>query len=89
VEKYNQQQTEHFNGFVQPVGAEKALNGYRLRTPRQIDVEEQCARAFEAFAGNGFIVLINDQQADDLEQVVDLTAETTIAFLKLVPLVGG
>lgn len=78
-----------FRGLVQPSDAERTLNGYRLKSPRRIDPEEQCARAAEAFGRNGFLVLVGDRQILDLDEEIDLAFGTEVTFLKLVPLVGG
>jgi len=89
VAEYNAKGGEVFRGLVQPTDAERTLNGFKLRKPRRIDPEEQADRAMEAFTRNGFIVLVDDRQVEDLDAVVDLTRGTQITFLKLVPLVGG
>ncbi len=89
VTEYNARQPEHFRGLVQPTEAEQTLNGYRLRTGRKIDWERQYARALEAFERNGFFILVDDRQLERLDQEIDLRPDSEIAFLKLVPLVGG
>lgn len=89
VEAYNAKQADLFQGLVQPTGAEQTLNGYHLPQRRMIDAEAQCGQALAAFEANGFILLINRQQATDLDAWVELTPETSVTFLKLVPLVGG
>jgi hypothetical protein len=89
VQAYNAKQAEHFYGLVQPVGAERTARGYRLAQPRPIDAAEQCAQAVAAFEQNGFVLLLDDRQVDDLEAVVEVAPETSVTFLKLVPLVGG
>jgi hypothetical protein len=89
VEAYNGQQPEHFRGLVQPTGAEQTLNGFRMPKARQIDWQKQYQKALEAFEGNGFIVMINDRQVEDLDTVVEVTPDMGVTFLKLVPLVGG
>ncbi|MCB9867389.1 MAG: hypothetical protein H6816_12250 [Phycisphaerales bacterium] len=78
-----------FSGLVQPTEAEQELNGYRLKHPRQVDWQKQYEVALESFAHNGFLVLVNDRQVDRLDEVVELTRDTTVTFLRLVPLVGG
>lgn len=45
--------------------------------------------ALDGFASNAFIMLIDDVQAEDLEQRVAVRPETEVTFLKLTPLVGG
>jgi hypothetical protein len=89
VAEYNSRPREVFNGLVQPVGAEQSLNGYRLSSPRTLDWEEQARVAEEAFARNGFFVLVDDRQVDDLDEELRLTPETEVRFLRLTPLVGG
>jgi hypothetical protein len=89
VARYNADPMEHFNGLVQPVGAEEAINGYRLARPRRLDWEEQARIAEQAFMRNGFFVLIGDRQIDHLDAELELDADTEIRFLRLTPLVGG
>ena len=89
VEDYNSRQPEYFRGLVEPTGAERALNGYRLRKVRMLDWEEQYESAIDAFARNGFILLVDDRQVEDLDKTIEIAPETSVTFLKLVPLVGG
>lgn len=89
VQDYNLRRPELFQGLVQPVDAERTLNGYRLRTPRRIDWEEQADRATEAFERNGFMVLVDDRQAASLDEEIAIGVDTAVSFLRLVPLVGG
>ncbi len=89
VKDFNERQPEYFQGLVQPTRAEQTLNGYRLRERKKIDAEKQVYIALDAFQKNGYFVLIDDKQADSLEQEVLLTASSTINFVKLTPLVGG
>lgn len=85
---YNAQQGD-YRGLVQPTDAERTLNGYRLRKPRRIDWEEQYALAIAAFKRNGFIILVDEHQVDDLEEIITIQPNTSVTFLKLIPLVGG
>lgn len=89
--EYNAGQRSAFRGLVTPEPAEVALNGEKVGKGHQLDWEKQYARAAEAFARNGLIVLIGDEQAEDLEQTVTLRLgqPLEVTFLKLVPLVGG
>jgi len=89
VTAYNTKLPEYFTGLVQPSEAEKTLNGYKLKTRKKIDAEKQAYIALEAFQKNGFFVLIDDQQAEDLEKEVLVSEKTTVSFIKLTPLVGG
>ncbi len=78
-----------FRGLVRPWGTTPAGDGYVLPTPRRVDAEEQCARAVEAFTRNGFVVLVDDRQVEELDDEVDLRMGAQVTFLRLVPLVGG
>jgi hypothetical protein len=89
VARHNARPSRHFCGLVRPEDAEAELNGYRLREPRPIDLERQADLAERAFQRNGFFLLVGDRQAEDLDQVIDLTTDTEVVFIKLVPLVGG
>lgn len=94
VDAYNEKAHERanntFNGLVQPTGAEVALNGsYRMKMWRPIDVDKQIDAALFAFTRNGFFILIDDIQAESLDQVVALDRTSEVSFVKLTPLVGG
>lgn len=90
VARFNSRPSQHFSGLVQPTDAEATANGYLLRTPRRIDWERQADHAEEAFARNGFFILVGDRQVESLDEIVDLSAgDVTLSFIKLVPLVGG
>jgi hypothetical protein len=89
VREYNIRQPEYFRGLVQPTGAERTLNGFKVRRWRRIDPEEQFETAIESFYRNGFLILVNAQQVDELEEEIEASPETTVTFLKLLPLVEG
>ncbi|MCW5552407.1 MAG: hypothetical protein KIS67_09580 [Verrucomicrobiae bacterium] len=54
-----------------------------------VGLEERYCRALDAFARNGFFVLVGDRQAESLDEAFTVTPETEVSFVKLVPLVGG
>jgi hypothetical protein len=89
VSDYNLRQPEYFRGLVQPSDAERTLNGFKVRRGRRIDPKKQFEKAITSFYRNGFLVLVNDRQVDELEEEIEIRPDTTITFLKLVPLVGG
>jgi hypothetical protein len=78
-----------FKGFVQPIDAERVLNGFRLRKQRTLDWEEQFRRYCEAFESYGFFLLVGDRQAESLEESFEVNVDTEVQFVKLTPLVGG
>jgi hypothetical protein len=74
---------------VQPSDSERLLNGYKLRTPRRIEARPQVERALNAFTRNGFFLLVNDRQIENMDEEIAIGLNTQVAFVKLVPLVGG
>ncbi|MFC4061485.1 hypothetical protein ACFOWE_24560 [Planomonospora corallina] len=89
VARYNADPSARFTGLVRPTDAEVELNGYRMGERRRIDWEKQAEAAERAFLRNGFVLLVGDRQIEDLSEVIDLTADPVVSFIKLVPLVGG
>jgi hypothetical protein len=94
VQDFNRQQGEKvFRGLVQPSDTERILNGqrpeYRLKQHREIDWKQQFEQALEAFQNNGFLILIDDAQAESLDQEFLVTPSTEIGFVRLTILVGG
>ncbi len=89
VKDYNTQRPEIFQGLVQPTDTERALNGYKLREARSIDWEQQFKKAIAAFESNGFLILVGDEQATELDEEIVIAPQMAVTFLKLVPLVGG
>ncbi len=78
-----------FRGLVQPTDAERTLNGFKVPKDRDIDWEAQFARAIDAFGRNGFFILVDDRQAETLEETIVIRPSTQVSFVKLTPLVGG
>jgi hypothetical protein len=89
VARHNAQPSRHFRGLVRPDDAEVELNGYRLREARRIDWERQADIAEQAFDHNGYVMLVHDRQVDSLDELVDLTDDPEIVFIRLLPLAGG
>jgi len=89
VQDYNNQQTETaFRGLVQPSETERTLNA-PSKPQKQIDWKQQYDRALEAFQNNGFLVLVGERQAEDLDEVITLDSGSQVSFVKLAILVGG
>jgi hypothetical protein len=74
-------QSEPFRGLVQPEA------GHARGTP--IDWKAQSERAAEAFAAGRILILVDDRQAEALDDEVTLRAGSVVSFLKLTLLVGG
>jgi hypothetical protein len=75
--------------LVEPTETERQLNASVPRHARRLDWEEHYARALRAFARNGFVIIVDGQQVQDLETEIELRPETDVTFLRLVPLAGG
>jgi hypothetical protein len=89
VQDYNRRQPLIFRGLVQPTDAERTLNGYELRKGRTIDWKRQYDKALEAFETNGILILVDDKQAESLDEEIVIRPGTHVSFLRLTPLVGG
>ncbi len=89
VQDYNLRQPEQFHGLVQPDDAERTLNGFKLRKPRPLDWKRQYERAVEAFEKNQVLILVNDRQAESLDQEIEIKPGAQVTFLRLTMLVGG
>ena len=85
---------------VSEYNAKKRSQSLCLITPRPVEPQQADAappidwqihykQALEAFKKKRYIVLINGRQVTELDAPVHLTDQTTITFLKLIPLIGG
>ena len=89
VQDFNLKEGERvFRGLAQPTDSERLLNGktteYHLPKHRTIDWKPQFERAVEAFDRNGFFILIDDKQAESLDQDFVVGHGTQVSFVKLV-----
>ncbi|MCW6010107.1 hypothetical protein K1W54_37010 [Micromonospora sp. CPCC 205371] len=69
------------------VREEVARHNAHATTP--VAWEPQADSAVAAFARNGFFVFVGDRQVDDLDEELSLDEASDVAFVRLVPLVGG
>jgi len=87
VERYQNDLTSYStNCLVLPNDFEKRLKN---KSPKRVDIEKQVYVALEAFKNNGFFILIDDEQVDQLDQKFLIDEQTHVSFIKLTPLVGG
>ena len=89
VERFNSEQSLVYEGLVQPTDAEAALNGVRLKARRPLDAAAQTAVALEALDQGRILLLFDDRQVEGPEEILTLTGENRMTFIRLVPLVGG
>src|SRR5215213_5510870 len=79
-----------YRGLVQPEGYERAPNDPRTGDQaRPIDWKKQYERAVEAFEANQVLILIDDRQAETLDEEFTIGPRTSVTFLRLTLLVGG
>ena len=69
--------------------AESLLNQKTTSPGQTIDWVQKFEHAVEAFANNQVILLLDGTQVETLDETVNLTSNTKLTFLKLIPLVGG
>jgi hypothetical protein len=89
VTEFNARDSAVFKGLVQPAGADRTPAGFRVSPGQQVDWQKQYELAVDAFSRNGFVVLVDDRQVDELDAELSLVLGAEVTFLKLVPLVGG
>ena len=89
VAAYNKRAQGYQNALVQPEDAEITLNASSRKERRLVIAEKQVEVALSAFENNGFFMLVDDHQAEDLDQIITIKPETLVSFIKLTPLVGG
>ena len=84
-------EAQPFQGLVTPSEVERALNGQRTGKvlAKEVDWNKQFDAACEAFDRNGFLVLVDDRQAERLDETIELRANSDVAFVRLTMLVGG
>jgi len=89
VKRYNKKADGYRFALVSPTHEELLLNGSKTKSKGAVDPEKQVAAALEGFSKNVFFILVDDVQAEELDQVVTIRPDTRISFIKLTPLVGG
>ena len=51
--------------------------------------EQEVLKALKAFETNGFFILVNDRQVEDLDEIISLRDASAVTFVRLIPIVGG
>ena len=80
-----------YSGLVEIPEADQILNdskdfGSNLKT---IHWQPHFEKAVEAFEQKQFLILVNEQQAESIDQQFQVQADTVVNFVKLTPLAGG
>jgi len=86
VLRYEKDLGSYIKGLVRPTDIEKRIN---KKNRTRIDPEKQLYIALEAFQKNGFFILVDDEQIEELNQKFLVDESSQISFVKLTPLVGG
>ncbi len=89
VEQYNKKAANYQHALVKPKAAEVKINSASKKNKRLINAEKQVEVALSAFLNNGFFMLVDDKQAEELDELITIKPGTTVSFIKLTPLVGG
>lgn len=87
VSSFNRNRNVEYEGLV----PQKPGKSFSLSVPAKddIDEEEECQRAEEAFLRNGFMVIIEGRQIEELDEIVQLDPESDVRFIRLIQLKGG
>jgi Domain of unknown function (DUF4132) len=85
--RYNATLPGIFRGLVIPEGAQPAPGGFRLPAGRGVDWERQADHTLDAWAHGGFSVRAGNGWVSRLDEVLELTTESDIRFIRLVQLV--
>ena len=86
---YNEKAADYKYALVQPKAEEIQLNNLQAKPKKLINAEQQVAVALVAFESNGFFLLVDDKQLEQLDEMVRIGENTIVSFIKLTPLVGG
>jgi hypothetical protein len=92
AQEVERQQSETSNpifSLVVPRKEEAQLNSKSKQRKKTINVVEQQEVAIHAFQNNGFFLLVNDRQLTELDDTIQITPNSKVVFIKLIPLVGG
>lgn len=85
VEEYLAHQRSGLSGeYLSP---EELLGAMSSITPGA--VEDEIARAQQAFAARAYMIVVDNRRVWDLEDTLTLGPTTQVEFIKILPLVGG
>jgi len=88
VERFNQTPIDRSSRHQSD--EERILNPSRpTRNTERRNCDAECERAVSAFSSNGFFLLVDGNQVDDLDEEITIKSHTEVQFLRLTPLIGG
>lgn len=90
VAEYNKHKYKRCSALIEITGAENILNSQITKgNRREINADTLVATALKGFKSNSFVMLVGERQIVDLSEVIDVSAEPKITFIRLIPLAGG
>ena len=88
--RFKQNNGDEYKGLVaKQLGNGSPTLSWKVPDDFAIDEVEECQRAEEAFLRNGFMVIVEGKQVEDLDQILRLSPTSTIRFVRLIALQGG
>ena len=87
VTEYNARRVVRWAGLV-PLDrdADACLPG---QAPRRVDWEVQVERAVRAFTTGTLLIMVDGSQAETLDDEIEVRVDSSVDFLRLLPLIGG
>lgn len=90
AENIDQHVKANSNSLIQLDEKERLLNpSTQSKTHYEVDIDKHCQVAIEAFNQNRFLLIVDEQQIESLDEKVHLNDHSQVAFYRLLPLVGG
>ncbi|SHN31040.1 hypothetical protein SAMN05216593_12926 [Pseudomonas asturiensis] len=74
---------------IRQQAGEGAIAMPQASAPPDLDVHVEIERALKGFETRAFRVLHNGVMLQSLDDLIDLSPPSTLAFIRLVPLIGG
>ena len=90
IVQHQTKEAVHHSFFI-PAEDELILNqkSHSSAKSKPLDCEKLHVRALLGFEQNQYFILIDDTQAENLDQEIVLSSQSQVTFLRLTPLVGG
>lgn len=89
VQRINIQRPICFFSLVKPEEAELTMKGYRMKQHRELNVDGQIQAALDAFRKKSYLVNANGRDCLSLDDVINLSDNTEIVFIKFMEICGG
>lgn len=83
------QQARVFRGLLPEQQSQATQKGTTAKSEPEADWKLYYEKAIEAFEANRILVLVGERQTESLDDEFDVDTQTSVTFMRLVPLVGG